>query len=172
MRKNIFKLVLTVLALCSLLLCLSFKVNYPKLADNIVLRFGKKLNTQYGLRVGGLGGAMMDDVKLVDIYLVGPSALNIGNARELYVYILEELIDRFNANQKIRPYLHNYPFTYENFDLRLSFPFDSVNSDCVSYMYMLDGNLFYHGEDSETKAICEILSEPYAKAKEVIRREK
>jgi len=45
--------------------------------------------------------------------------VDLSKARELLVYIIENYLSAINSNIEVRPYLHNYPFTAKNIEIRI-----------------------------------------------------
>lgn len=69
---------------------------------------------RHNMQVFGLGGGMLGSVYLIKICFTIKHPLTIPEARYLIIDCAEELIAAVNADETIRPYLKNYPFTYKN----------------------------------------------------------
>ena len=57
---------------------------------------------------------MMHDIQMMMMGFDFYQGLDIPEARKLLVDAVDEYLAEINANDKVRPYLHNYPFTYQN----------------------------------------------------------
>jgi hypothetical protein len=83
----------------------------------------------------------------------------IEEAREMIVALKTKLVDRVNAHEKIRPFLHEYPFTLRGADITIIF------HKPKSASYYLDGsvalvcsaklgkNIAYQGAELQKKTI-------------------
>lgn len=83
---------------------------YISYADQIVKIFTKEMENEYGLICIGGGGSMNVDVAEMEVVFVAYRHLNIDEAREIEVKATERLLYLINSNEKIRPYLREYPF--------------------------------------------------------------
>ena len=80
-----------------------------------------EVKKKYDLITYGSGGAMMEDIEILDLRFNSVKKLTISEARKFYVNIIEELISKVNNDKKVRPYLHDYPFTRKNVDIMIVF---------------------------------------------------
>ena len=94
---------------------------YVKIAHRITGQVGKKLQRERGLFLVATGGSMMHDIQLMGMDFNFYSPLPIASIRPLIVYAVEEYLSAINSNEKVRPYLHNYPFTPENVEIVIYF---------------------------------------------------
>ena len=95
--------------------------SYCKISSHIVNSYVKEFAKPRGLTLTGYGGAMMNDIQGITLRFVSFDALNIDQARILYVDIMEEFLNSINCHEKIRPHLHNFPFEESNIKLSISF---------------------------------------------------
>src|ERR1700728_5092837 len=99
------------------LLLLFFSCGYRSIpqhckeADRIMLTHAKQVKKSDNFGVMGTGGAFMDDVKEILLVYQVNIALEPKDARRLYVKTASSLLELINNDEKIRPYLHQYPFT-------------------------------------------------------------
>ena len=111
---------------------------------------------------------MMDDVKMIGGAFSKSTALSVDEARELFVEVTEELIDRFNKDEKIRPYLHNYPFAFDNVDIMLHLSGKGERSPGEGYVALVykgkGDEIVYRGYDQETQKFYPLHREPYSEA--------
>jgi len=148
-----------------------FSMDYTKLSHRIVGAYSHELAEKKGLFFDGGGGAMMCDIKIISVSYTAFDALNIEGARKLYVEVMEEYLRRINADKSIRPYLHNYPFLYENVELRIGFDDVSGNmmgNGYVSLMHLVRHKIYYKGYDSEKREFYTLHEETYEQAKQIV----
>lgn len=127
----------------------------------------------------GEGGAMMGDIQEVFAHYIIRKEMSLVDARKLYIEVAEEFIKRYNDDEKIRKYLHNYPFTIENVELDISFENeqgDKPPEGCVAYIYTIkknekDGTILYYRDYKEGK-LSPLHKEPYATAVEIVKNQK
>lgn len=142
---------------------------YEKMADRITERTARKLQQEKSLYLIGTGGRMMDDVKAMHMSFEYYKAVDLKSIRDLMVYAIDEYLIFINQDQKIRSYLHNYPFTPENVEIHIFFynPDRSYVSDgAIYYVSAIDGviNYYIEGQKEFTReAIC---TETYEEAVE------
>jgi len=148
-----------------ILLLTSFsEPKYCKLSDRILAQYVKELQRDEKLHLYGHGGSMMNDVKVVEIYLLGNQKLSVDEARELFVKISEELIARYNNSEKIRPFLHNYPFTINNIDVQLAFQDENRRHQTdgnVALVFIAKQSICYCSYDRQKECFLDLHSEPY-----------
>ncbi len=146
--------------------------HYCKITDRIVDNYVKEYAKPRRLSLTGYGGAMMDDIQIIDFSFLSFEALNVEEARILYVEMMEEFLQRINAHEKIRPHLHNFPFEVANIKLSIAFE-DSerkITSDGhMALMYIgRNQDLVYRGHDVETDEFYSLHREPYAEARKIV----
>ncbi|CCB87958.1 hypothetical protein SNE_A00800 [Simkania negevensis Z] len=94
-------------------------VDYERIADRITAKTAKKLEKEKNLRLVGIGGRMMDDIQMMAMGFDYFHEVNLQEARGLVVYAIKEYLADINKSEKVRPYLHNYPFTAKNIEIRI-----------------------------------------------------
>lgn len=92
---------------------------YIKISDKLVSQYIKKITSEKNIRFIGEGGSMMRDVKMLAVSFETEEPMHISNGRKLIIDCVNELLDMVNADEKIRPFLHNYPFTADNLEIRI-----------------------------------------------------
>ena len=152
-----------------------FPMDYCKLANRIVSNYSRELAKERDLFLIGSGGAMMDDIKEINVFYVSFRALNVREARKQYIEVSEEFLKKINQNEKIRPYLHNYPFIFKNLDLKIMFKNKNKSfqdeGDVALIFPARNHNIFYEGYDSEKKDFYSLHSETYEEALQIVREE-
>jgi len=158
-----------------LLVFSSFKYkeqNYCKMVDKITNRYKKEVAVPRGFIITGSGGAMMNDVERVTLWLTSFEAVNVEQARILYVELMEKYLQYINNCEKLRPYLHNFPFDIHNIELNLQFK----DSQChmrtgqdVTFVFMVRRNqLFYKTYNPKMDEFQLLHKETYEEAKRIV----
>ena len=92
-----------------------------KIVNQIQSKVEKKLTADGTVFVEARVTAMFNEVKELGFRLRSTKKLNLEETRVLYVNCVAALLKEVNENEKIRPYLIKYPFTYENTDILIAF---------------------------------------------------
>jgi hypothetical protein len=88
-------------------LCAAFayrEPNYCKMVNQITKKFLKESAQPRRLILSGYGGAMMNDIQEISLSFLSFDALNVDEARILYVEMMEEYLQRINCHERIRPH--------------------------------------------------------------------
>ena len=147
----------------------------------ILSEYSNEMKEKYGLFTIGSGGALMEDIKELDLHFEGVKKLTIPEARKLYVTIIEDLINKVNNDKKARPYLHDYPFTQKNANIMIAFfkshPFtiqNRMNDGFITLIFISRGNICYNIYDptkDEYKRLVTIHEEPYEEALKIVQKD-
>jgi hypothetical protein len=169
-KKIVFFLIIFVI-------CCSFKESkHCQLSDKIFFSYNKELLKNKHLFLIGSGGGMMDDIKKVNAYYVSFEKMNIEEARRLYVEVAEGYMSRYNENEQIRPYLHNYPLTIGNFKISIGFEDETRkyrDQGLVAVVFNGKNNrIVYCTYDHEKEKFVDLLKEPYETAQAIVLSEK
>ena len=93
---------------------------YEKLADQITDNVAKRLEAQKEhLLLIGTGGWMMDKIRMMAIGFQYFQEVDLKQARELLLYVINEYLSSINSNERIRPFLQKYPFTATHVEIRI-----------------------------------------------------
>lgn len=146
--------------------------NYCKMSDRIVSNYFKEFAKPRNLILTGYGGRMLNDIKEVELRFLSFDALNVEEARVLYVEMMEEFLCRINHHDKIRPYLHNFPFKSGNIKLTIGFE-DSkrkiTGDGHVALIYIgRNQDLLYRSYNPHTEAFSSLHREPYQEARRIV----
>jgi hypothetical protein len=168
MKKIFFFLALVIIMIS----CDNETPNYVKLAHKITNKVAKKLEKEKGLVLIGTGGGMMDDIKLMYMGFQYFKEVDLDTARKLLVYCIDEYLSAINSDEKVRPYLHNYPFTAKNIEINIwiytpdkKTPFGKIC--CIS---AIEGALLlYYIKPSENQPIETICEETYEEALKIVK---
>lgn len=169
MRNN-----LIIAALFTLSACNSTQdPEYVKFANNLTSQFCSEVSKPKGLALTGYGGALMYDVKKINLHYDSHECLNLEEARKLYVEIAEKYLAYINDNEDIRPYLHDYPFTIKNLELAIAFRGRSgkrCNNGCIAFIFrnLKTSEIIFRTSDEDGKKLIPFHQEPYEEAKRIV----
>lgn len=138
-----------------------------KLVNAISAQTAKKLHDEKGLILVGTGGEMMYEIKMLMMSFDYRKVVDVIMARKLLVDCVEEYLLEINSNEKIRPYLHNYPFTPKNIEIEIGFynPDGSeVASGQINLASAREGKMFYYVDYPEKCTLKAIYEETYEDA--------
>ena len=122
-----------------------------KIVDQIQAKVERQLTADGTLYVEAQMTGMFKEVKKLGFRLRSTKKLNLEEARILYVDCVATLLKEVNENEKIRPYLIKYPFTYENTDVLLSFDDGNISlPPYIALMYQAKGKVYYRHYKKET----------------------
>ena len=146
-------------------------VDYEKIADKITANTAKKLQEQKKLCLIGTGGGMMHDIQRMNMSFQFFQEVDLKEARDLVVYATKEYLEDINSNEKVRPYLHNYPFTAKNITIRIFIckpgGYD-VSPGEITIAAANKGNLSYYIDYPEKHTIKKIYKETYEEALKLV----
>lgn len=93
--------------------------DYVVRADKITEEVKALLSKRYKMQVVGITGGMADCVNVLGLsfQINGPIPKNV--LREMLVDCVEEFLVPINADEKLRPFLKNYPFTAKEIDIAI-----------------------------------------------------
>ena len=140
---------------------------YIKLVDRITANFTKELTKEKNMYLFGYGGRMMFDVEEISMSYNVVKHASIDEARRLFVEVAERYLARINADEKLRPFLHNYPFTINNLDLGIGFENEKrqAHDDLAYVVYRKKtGKIVYNANDPKEDMFYKIYEEPYEEA--------
>jgi hypothetical protein len=160
---------------CSFYSCSSLgyqSPRYVKLAHEITEKTAKKLKEQKKLYLIGTGGGMMHDIQMMAMSFHFYQELDLKTARELMIYTINEYLSDINDNTEVRPYLHEYPFTAKNVEIRIWIynPDQSeLPPDKIYCITAINGILNYYIRGPEEYSRQVICQETYEEALKVSR---
>lgn len=169
--RNIFYAFITLISICLFSFLIVKIEDYEKIADVITAKIAKELRVEKGLRLIGTGGRMMDDIKMMNMGFEFFSPLDITKSRELLLSIIKKYLIAINNNEKIRPYLHEYPFTAKNIEIDIWIrnpDGSSVSLDMIYYISAINGILYYYIDDPEKYSRKTVHQETYEEALKII----
>lgn len=172
--KLIFNLGVIFLTLSFLFSCSSFgyqSPSYVKIAHKITEKTAKKLKEQKCLFLAGTGGQMMGDIQMMMMGFNLYKVVDIETARQLLIDSVQEYLSAINSNEKIRPYLHNYPFTPQNVEIVIYFynpDGSNVPPGKLNIAAANQGKVVYYIDYPEKHTIKPIHKETYEEALKLV----
>lgn len=168
-----FFLLMTLLLFLS---CASRKTtpDYITLLDNTTAKFNKELLQEHQLVCRGYGGRLMEDISEVTQHYILRKKCDVNTARRIAIPCIEKLVTMINADKKLHPFLHQYPFPANRINFTISFV-DKDGNDykdgSVAYITIFDGRIFYAKYNPESDALEDIWKEGYADALRIVQSE-
>jgi len=98
-----------------------------RIALQIINETARSLEKKYKMHACGFG--MRERFKYLSISFQVNRPIEVDEARNLLIESVEELIENINSSKEIRPYLKEYPFTFQNAGITLLFS-DQKGHDC------------------------------------------
>lgn len=147
---------------------------YVKLAHEITEKTAKKLKEQKGLSLAGTGGQMMNDIQMMMMGFNFYKVVDIETARQLLTDSVQEYLSAINSNEKIRPYLHNYPFTPKNVEIVIYFynpDRSKVPNGKINIAEASRDEIIYYIDYPEKHTIKTIHEETYEEALKLVNNE-
>lgn len=92
---------------------------YVVISQQIRSDVAAKLVKRYNMKVIGITGGLADCVNVLGLSFQIRGPLTKERLREILVDCVEELLAPINANERLRPFLKNYPFTAEGIDIEI-----------------------------------------------------
>ena len=111
------KTLISLLLICSS--CISLPEDYTHIAAKIRRKTATQLEKEKGLWAIGTPGQMYNDIEEIGLEFEYFHLVNLEEARELLVYAIQVFLNNINSNKEVRPFLHNYPFTTKNIEIRI-----------------------------------------------------
>jgi antitoxin component YwqK of YwqJK toxin-antitoxin module len=143
-----------------------------KYVNQVRKRFIKIAQKEYGVMCTAEGSSLPYDVENISLYFAIKSKGTIEEGRELFIKLKERFINEINQDEKLRPYLREYPFTQDRATILLSYCDKKGNdyTDGSVTLILSKGKkevcyLRYVEKDSESD---ELLVEPYEEALKIV----
>jgi len=133
--------------------------------------FIRDMKKKYDLSTYGVRGSYMDGVKAIFISFRKESIADIPETRILLVNCIEDLKNKVNSNETLRPFLHTYPYTNENIKISLSFKhaFLANGSPSVAHAFNMKEMVCYSYDDPKEICLVTLLEEPYSEALRIVK---
>lgn len=89
--------------------------------DEVLPTFAKEMQMQHRLECLSIGGKMTDHIEDIGVQFVVVQHANQDEARKLILIAMERLLYALNSNEKLRPYLSEYPFSNQRVKMQIGF---------------------------------------------------
>jgi hypothetical protein len=145
------------------------------LAHEAMLSYAKE-QKKNGIYLEAKGGAMMDNIKLFDISFISPK-MNVSDeeAVQQLAALCENFIKKINEDEKIRPYLKNYPITLNNLLFSISYRDKKYNyppPPFTAYVFTGKDKIWCsHWNPKKGTFAAEDFSIPYSEALQMLERQ-
>lgn len=157
-----------------LLLLSACHKSHSDLADEQMSCYAKKAYQEKGIVLEGSGGEMMNDIKVFTLSFNCFEHLTLAQTRVLMVQVIDEFLQQVNADEKIRPYLHDYPLTVKNVSLMIGF-INHQNKrppkEYIALAYTHKDIIYYSHWDStqlESSKFCDDYQESFSDAVKIV----
>ncbi len=145
--------------------------NEEVLVNEIMHKVAIKLNRDRGLIPFGTGAQMMHKIEMLALAFQYRKPIEIEEGRELLITAVNEFVAAVNAEERIRPYLANYPFDPKNIEIRIFVQRPDGSQAAPGKLRLLkalEGELEYEITDPSTGGLETILEETYQEAEQKI----
>ncbi|MFA6118869.1 MAG: hypothetical protein WC688_03025 [Parachlamydiales bacterium] len=131
--------------------------------QKLLLKTTNQLEKEKQVKFSGFGGSSDNGLTMLSLSFETDKDYDIQTGRELIVYCAEEFLKNINSDEKIRPYLKNYPFVSKNIEVSV-YPQNKNNlTDKLEIISFSHGNIRYYIRDENKKLII-IHAETYEEA--------
>ncbi|MBA2369935.1 MAG: hypothetical protein H0V82_13105 [Candidatus Protochlamydia sp.] len=116
---------------------------YEDEMDLLLTEFTEDIFKKFGLKVWSIGGKWINGIEEVGAKFVLNQCVTHDEARQLLIEVSKKLLSTINNNEKVRPYLKEYPFPPSLLKLRFNIEEKEYNSfpDVRIISMTLDENL-------------------------------
>jgi hypothetical protein len=147
--------------------------NYVHYADAISSRIIKQIEKEFDVHCDATGGSMPHDVASIYLSFATQRRVSLEEARIMHVRCTEMLKEAVNADERVRPFLAEYPFPPSRSEISLSFsgPVGSWNHDgTINHIFGARGKIFYFISDPIDVKIDSFHEEPYEDALKIVKQ--
>jgi hypothetical protein len=144
---------------------------YRPYLNEMTKSFAQEITEQYGLYFSGDGGIMHEKIREISVSFIADRRASLEEARELEVRILQRLLEKINANEKIRSYLCKYPFDIDNIRVSISFQRDGshFSDGTISFVcFGRENKVYYSCNEIFTNRLEDDKEEPYSEALKIV----
>ena len=167
---KVVRLFVFLLVLFSMRCVMSMNSNedYETYANQVVKTFAQEMKNKYGLICIGDGGRMPHDIEKISVEFIAYKKGAIDEARKLEVAAIESLKNLINSDEKIRPFLREFPFTVPRIEVAISFrkrkDNDVYDDGSVARVTKIRNKLHYCANDSSKGLYVPLFEESYPEA--------
>ena len=95
--------------------------DHVKAAKELTFVFARQVEKEFNVSCIGTGGGMPHDVEVLEVDFMSYEVGTIEKAREFIVKTTEKFLKMINENEKIRPFLREYPFKANRAQITIMF---------------------------------------------------
>lgn len=149
---------------------------YVGMAQKIRAEMAKNLSNRHHMQVIGISGGMMGTVNILGLDFQIPGPLTKDKLRKILIDCVEEFLVAINADEKLRPFLKNYPFTEKEIEIVI-FVSDKNGRELydpdISVASAVDGKIYFNTVDKNKPKgpYKEWFEEDYETAKAIVQKE-
>ena len=115
--------------------------------------------------LAGIGCAFAEDkIRMLDVTFSSNIELTIPIARKLIVELVDDFLREVNENEKLRPYLAEYPFTAKNVKMCVFGKKVKGNNDLLFSVSSRNADISYRKDNPNGGLLITILEETYDEA--------
>ena len=92
---------------------------YIVISQQIRADVATTLTKRYPMRIIGITGGLANSVNILGLSFQIKGPLSKERLREIIVDCVEEFLTPINANERLRPFLKNYPFTANEIEIEI-----------------------------------------------------
>ena len=135
-----------------------------KIGYQAIFNYGKKIQNR-GIQVVGFGGASKEGkTQVLDVTFDSDIELTILIGRKLIIELVDDFLKEINENEKLRPYLADYPFTANNVKMCVFGKKVKGNNDLLFSVSSRNANIAYRKDNPNGGLLITILEETYDEA--------
>lgn len=138
-----------------------------QVANQFMHSFENEITKKEKIQIFGKGGGMWGDIKKFSYCFDSNEKPSIEEARIKIVRIVEDLLEKVNADIKIRPFLHDYPFTSQNVLMQVAFVDKNrcfVDPPYIALVMLKKGILYYSFSSDKRWGFEDVYEESYDEA--------
>ncbi len=125
------------------------------IADQIQYKINQQLSKE-GFFLYGSGGRYYPTIHHISNFYITTlhTYTSIDDVRSILCKIVEMNAIAFNNDKRIRPFLHNYPFTSKNINISISFcdkDRNPLKAPYITYAQCIEGIISYYAKDESGK---------------------
>ncbi len=118
--------------------------------DEISANFIQEVSDEFGLLVEAYGGSMPEKIEKINLRFRSNKKTSIDEARWLLISLMQRLAEQINQDEKIRPFLVEYPFPATRANISINFLKTSLDElNTVDFVLTGRNKVFYCKFDQE-----------------------
>ncbi len=145
--------------------------DYEVYVNQIIDSFANEMEKEHGLVCKGHGGRMPHDVEDIGVSFNCYRRVSIEEARRLEVKATERFLEIINSNEKIRPFLREFPFKPNRGKVSISFrTADNLRytDGSVAYVTQFKNTISYCADEETSPSLITLKKEPYEEALKIV----